>query len=161
MEKITTEEVMDKLDMFQSIFGKMDQFGWWDLERISANTGMQITLTEFKEECQNRRVYLTLEAPEHQQMNRKVEMTWRTLCTVAHSLMVHARVSEVYVYFALIYTTYHIFPVLPIKDLIIKDGDPTTPHKLATGKNLQYHIYACYFVHVLYGKLRSTLRQRR
>ena len=26
-----------------------------------------------------------------------------------------------------------MFPVLPIKDLIIKDGDPTTPHKLATG----------------------------
>ena len=32
------------------------------------------------------------------------------------------------------YTTYHIFPVLPIKDLINKDGDTTTPHKLATGK---------------------------
>ena len=31
------------------------------------------------------------------------------------------------------YTTYHIFSVLPIKDLIKKDGDPTTPHKLATG----------------------------
>ena len=31
MEKITTEEVMDTLDMFQSGFGKMDQFGWWDL----------------------------------------------------------------------------------------------------------------------------------
>ena len=31
MEKITTEEVMDKLDMFQSRFGKIDQFGWWDL----------------------------------------------------------------------------------------------------------------------------------
>ena len=28
MEKITTEEVLDKLDMFQSRFGKMDQFGW-------------------------------------------------------------------------------------------------------------------------------------
>ena len=27
MDKITTEEVMDKLDMFQSRFGKMDQFG--------------------------------------------------------------------------------------------------------------------------------------
>ena len=26
MEKITTEEVMDKLDMFQSRFGKIDQF---------------------------------------------------------------------------------------------------------------------------------------
>ena len=31
MEKITTEEVMNKLDMFQSRFGKIDQFGWWDL----------------------------------------------------------------------------------------------------------------------------------
>ena len=31
------------------------------------------------------------------------------------------------------YTTYHIFPVLPIKDLINEDGYPTTPHKLATG----------------------------
>ena len=31
MEKITTEEVMDKLDMVQSTFGKIDEFGWWYL----------------------------------------------------------------------------------------------------------------------------------
>ena len=54
--------------------------------------------------------------------------------TVAHSLMVHARVPEVYVHFALMYTTDHIYPFLPIKYLINKDGNPTTPHKLATGK---------------------------
>ena len=53
--------------------------------------------------------------------------------TVVHSIIVHARVPEVYVHFALMYTTYHIFPVLPIKNLINEDGDPTTPHKLATG----------------------------
>ena len=47
--------------------------------------------------------------------------------------MVHARVPEVYVHFTLMYTTNHIFPVLTIKDLINKDGDPTTPNKLATG----------------------------
>ena len=58
---------------------------------------------------------------------------WRTLRTVAHSIMVHARVPEVYVHFTLMYTTYHIFPVLPIKDLINEDGDSTTPNKLATG----------------------------
>ena len=29
MEKITTEAIMDKLDMFQSRFGKIDEFGWW------------------------------------------------------------------------------------------------------------------------------------
>ena len=39
MEKITTEEVMDKLDMFQSRFGRIDRFGWWDLERISSDAG--------------------------------------------------------------------------------------------------------------------------
>ena len=66
-------------------------------------------------------------------MNGQVEVTWRTLCTVAHDIMVHARVSEVYVHFALIYTTDHTFPVLPVKDLINEDVDPTTTHKLATG----------------------------
>ena len=49
MEKITTEEVMDKLDMFQSRFEKIDQFVWWDLEIISADAGTQFTLTELKE----------------------------------------------------------------------------------------------------------------
>ena len=61
-------------------------------------------------------------------------MTWITLSTIAHSLMGHARVSEAYIHFVLMYTTYHIFLVLPIKDPINKDGDPTTPFKLATGK---------------------------
>ena len=66
-------------------------------------------------------------------MNRHIEVTRRTLRTVAHSLMVHVGVPEVYVHFALMYTTDHIFTVLPIKDLINKHGNPTTPHKLATG----------------------------
>ena len=114
--------------MFQSIFGKIDQFGWWDLEIISADAGKQI-----KHECQTHGVYLTLAETEHQEMNGQVEVSWRTLRTVAHSLMVHARVLEVYVHFALMYTADHIFPVLPIKYLINEDGDPTTPHKLATG----------------------------
>ena len=47
-EKITTEEVMDKLDMFQSRFGKIDEFGWWDLERISADAGSKFTSAELK-----------------------------------------------------------------------------------------------------------------
>ena len=50
MEKITREEVMEKLDMFQSRFGKIDQFGWLVLERISADAGTQFTSTEFKDE---------------------------------------------------------------------------------------------------------------
>ena len=33
----------------------------------------------------------------------------------------------------LIYTAYHILPVLPIKYLINEDGEPTMPFKLTTG----------------------------
>ena len=74
-----------------------------------------------------------LAAMEQQKMNRQVEVTWRTLRKIAHSRMVHARVLEAYIHFQLMYMAYHIFLVLPIKDLINKDGNPTTPFKLATG----------------------------
>ena len=47
--------------------------------------------------------------------------------------MVHALVSEEYIYISLIYTTDHVFPVLPIKRLLNQESEPTTPHKLATG----------------------------
>ena len=88
------------------------------MEIFSADAGKQFTSTEFKEELQTCAVCLTLAAPEDQEMNGQVEVTWRTLRTIAHALMVHGRVPEDYVHFALIYTTDHIFPVLPIKDLI-------------------------------------------
>ena len=60
-------------------------------------------------------------------------MTWQTLRTITHSIMVHARVSDKYINFALMYTTDHIFPVLPIKHLVNQYGEPTTPQKLVTG----------------------------
>ena len=73
--------------------------------------------------------------------------------------MVHARALEAYIHFTLMYTTDQIFLVLPIEDLINEDGDPTTTFNLATGKNIQHHIYECYFVHVLYVKILNTLGQ--
>ena len=60
-------------------------------------------------------------------------MTNRTFRTIAHSLMVHARVSEAYIHLSLTHTTYHIFPVLPIKYIINEDSDTTTQYKFLTG----------------------------
>ena len=104
---------------------------------------------------------MTLAAPERQEIKGQVKVTWRTFRTIAHSLMVHARVSEVYIHFELMYTTDHIFPVLPIEDLINDDGNPTIPYKLVTGMKPSVSHYACYFVHVLHRKLLHTLGQRR
>ena len=47
--------------------------------------------------------------------------------------MVHARFLEAYINFAVMYTTDHTFPALPIKDLINEDSEPTTTFKLARG----------------------------
>ena len=93
---------------------------------------------------------MILAALEHQEMNVQVKLTWKTLRTIACSLMVHARVSEVHIHFALMYTTDHTFPVLPIKDMINKDGDPNTPFKLATGTNSSVsHLCVLFFPYVV------------
>ena len=93
----------------------MDEFGWWDSERISTDAGTQFTSMEFQYECQTHGVWFILSATEHQEMNEQVKVIQRTLCTITHSLMVHAQVSEAYIHFVLMYIADHIFPVLPIK----------------------------------------------
>ena len=74
-----------------------------------------------------------LETLEHQEINVQVEVTWIMLRTITQSLLSHARVLEANIHFALVYTADHIFLVLTIKDLKNKNGDLTTPFKLATG----------------------------
>ena len=59
--------------------------------------------------------------------------------------MVHAQFLEAYINFALMYITDHIYLVLPIKDLINEDGNPTTPFKLSTGmKPLVSHLHVLF-----------------
>ena len=86
----------------------MDEFGLWDLKTISADAGTQFNSTEFQDKYRTRGVRLMLKAPEHSEMNRQVEVKWRTLHTIPHSLMVHAQISESYINFASMYTTDHI-----------------------------------------------------
>ena len=76
---------------------------------------------------------MTFAAKKHEEMKGQVEVTRRTLCTIEHYLMVHARVLEAYIYFELIYTADNIFPFLPIKYLINEDSELTTPFKFVTG----------------------------
>ena len=49
MENITTEEFMEKIDMFKERFGKVDEFGWWDIERIQTDAGTQFIYKDFQE----------------------------------------------------------------------------------------------------------------
>ena len=118
MERITTEEVTDKSDMFHVRFLKLGEFGWWYLEIISEDAGTQFTSTEFQDECNTYGIHLTLADLEHQEINGQVKGTCRTFQKITHSLKVHARVLEAYIHFTLMYTVDHIFLVLTIKYLI-------------------------------------------
>ena len=92
MESITAEEVMDKLNIFQSKFGKLDEFVWWDLEIIQTDTDRQFISKEFQKGLSVRGLSLTLAVTDHQEMNGQVEVMWQTSWNIAHSIMVHARV---------------------------------------------------------------------
>ena len=48
MENITTEEVMDKLDIFQDRFGKVDKFSWLCLVKIQTENDTQFTSKKFQ-----------------------------------------------------------------------------------------------------------------
>ena len=72
MENITTEKAMDKLYMFQERFGKVDEFGWWDMEIIQTDSDMQFTSNEFQEGLYVRGVLLALALPYHHEMDGKV-----------------------------------------------------------------------------------------
>ena len=39
---------MDKIDMFQEMFGKVDEIGWWYMERIQTDAGTQFTSKSFR-----------------------------------------------------------------------------------------------------------------
>ena len=69
MGNITTEEVMDKLNTFQAIFGKVDELGWWCMEGIQTGAGTKFTSTDFQEDLSVRGVLLALAAPDYQEMN--------------------------------------------------------------------------------------------
>ena len=138
--------------MFQAIFGIVDKFGWWYIERIKTDTGMQFTYREFQEGLTVLGVQPALAEPDHQETNGQVKVTWWTLLTITHSIMVHALVSDRYIYIALMDMTDHISTVLPIKYLVNQDGEPIIPCKLATGTNIQYQNHVFYSVYVLYKR---------
>ena len=76
MKNITTEEVMDKLDMFQAIFGKVDEFCWCDMQIIQTDNDMQFIYKYFQEGLSVHVVRLSLATSYHQETNVKVEETW-------------------------------------------------------------------------------------
>ena len=88
--------------MFQVRSGKVDEFVWWYMDTIQSGSGTKFTHKEFQEGFSTRGVLLSLAAPDHQEINGQVEVTWWTLQTIANSIMVRVRFSEEYIHFSFI-----------------------------------------------------------
>ena len=54
---------MDKIDMFRARYGKVDEFGWWYMEMIQTDSGMQFNSKELHEGLSIRGVQIELTTP--------------------------------------------------------------------------------------------------
>ena len=98
--------------MCQLIFGKVDEFGWWDLEIIQTDDGLQFTSKYFQGSLSVHVIRLTLVEPDHQEINVQFEVTLWTLQTISHSIMMKTYI------FSFIHTSNHIFHFLPTKHFV-------------------------------------------
>ena len=105
------------------------------MKRTKTDAGTQFTSKEFWEVISVDIVIISWAESDHQEMNGQVEVPWQTFWAIAHPIIVHALVYAWYIDFSLIYTIDNIFSVLPIKNLVNQDGEPTMAHKLAIGPN--------------------------
>jgi len=104
-----------------------------NLERIRVDAGSQFMSETFMRFCTDNLIKLSIFAPKKQNQNHLAKRNWQTICGMARSLLVHARLPDTFWYHALCYAS-DISNVLPIRGHT-KDGDvPTTPYEILFGK---------------------------
>ena len=65
----------------------------------------------------------------HQEQNGLVERHWGTILKLANTMIIHARLSKKFFYYAVKYAQF-IHDVIPVKDLLDENGLPCTSYQL-------------------------------
>jgi transposase InsO family protein len=133
MRDKTMGSVIEILTRYQADYGHSASYGYTNTERIRADAGSQFTSAEFKQHCWTAGIQLVLAAPKKQYQNHLAECTWQTISAMGHSLIVHARLPDTFMYHALTYAC-RIFNILPVKGLLDNDGNVCTPYELFMGE---------------------------
>ena len=74
-----------------------------------------------------------------------VEHHWAEVSKLANSMLIHAQLSTKFIYYALKYAE-KVHDIMPIRNLIDKEGKPTTPHYLAfkrQPKVAHFKVFGC------------------
>jgi hypothetical protein len=87
-----------------------------DTEKIRVDANTEFYSSLFSQHSINAGIKLVLAAPKKQYQNHLAERTWQTVCNIARSLLVHARLPDTFWFQAICYAA-QIFNVLPVRGL--------------------------------------------
>jgi len=137
--------VIEALKKFQAEHSALKEIGHLDTEKIRADAGTEFDSTLFSQHCINAGIKLVLAAPKKQYQNHLAERTWQTVCNIARSLLVHARLPDTFWFQAICYAA-QIFNVLPVRGLKNQEEIPSTPHEMFFGSKpciLPFRVFGC------------------
>gem|GEM_PF-2876143 len=115
------------------------------IRHIRSDAGTEFRSDTFRKWCSENKIHFTSAAPKHQEQNGMVERHWGTIAKLANTLLLHARLNRKFFYYAVKYAQY-IHDVIPVRNLQDKDGLPTTPYMLATGRKptvKHFRVFGC------------------
>ncbi len=125
----STHAVVQALQLYEADHKPTQEYGYINLDRIRTDAGSQFTSAEFCQYCIDHKIQLSIAAPKKLQQNHLAERTWNTICSMARSMLVHARLPDNFWFHALKYST-AIFNVLPIRGMTSEGELPSTPYAM-------------------------------
>jgi hypothetical protein len=137
--------VIEALKKFKAEHSCLTEIGHLDTEKIRADAGTECDSGLFSQHCINAGIKLVLAAPKKQCQNHLAERTWQTVCNIARSLLVHARLPDTFWFQAICYAA-QIFNVLPVRGLKNQEEIPSTPHEMFFGAKpciLPFRVFGC------------------
>jgi hypothetical protein len=115
------------------------------IEFIRSDAGSQFISNEFHEYARTSGIKLGIAAPRHQEMNGVLERQWQTIQEMARTLLIGARLSMHFHYFASRHAC-HLWERLPIRGLTTATGEPCSPFEAAYGakpKVADLRVFGC------------------
>ena len=115
------------------------------INHIRSDAGSEFRSDTFRKWCSERKIIFTTTAPKHQEQKGFVVRHWGTIMKMANIMLLHARLSKRFFYYAAKYAQ-RVHDVIPVRDLFDANGLPTTPHQMATGRKpivRHFRVFGC------------------
>ena len=87
-----------------------------EIKHIRSDAGSEFRSDTFQKWCGENNIKFDTAAPKHQEQNGMVERHWGTIVRMAKTLLLHARLSTKFLYYAIKYAQY-IHDVIPVREL--------------------------------------------